>query len=186
MKLNNRFLFALLFVAVSCGVRNDDEAYKNLLIGNWIFSGMDCYKPDISGVKKEIYSVNSLHTNEILFTSRTFVYSVSEGGGACNTTANGNFLVEYLNSTEGTISYSSITTNSAQCAIEHVENTGAVKGSIEFGFSTTVSNSTNIKWSVIADELTLQVSTGYKGTSQAAYCASQCTCFSRYTRDTSN
>lgn len=185
MKLNNSFLFILMFTVISCGVRNDDIAYTNPFVGNWKFSGMDCYDTDIDGGKKEIYLSNVLHTNEIFFAGRTFVYSVSEGGGACNTSANGNYLIDYTSDIEGKLSYSSIT-NSLNCEIVHDETTGAVNGTIPFGIITTTANTTNLYWKVLGDELTLQVSTGYQGTAKPAYCVSNCTCYSRYKKDDSN
>lgn len=188
MKLNSKVLFLLsLFIFTSCGVRNDDTAYSNPFVGNWKLAGIDCYDTNLTGSKKEIYRNNSADTNEILFTGRTFIYSVSEGGGGtCNTSANGTYIIDYANAEEGTISYSSIT-NSLSCSITHDELSGAVSGLIPFGFITSVANTTGLDWKVSNDELTLELSTGYKGTSQnSPFCASNCTCYGRYSKETTN
>jgi hypothetical protein len=186
MKLNNSFLFLLLLTIVSCGVKNDDLSYSNPFISNWKLSGIDCYDTDLNGAKKEIYPNNNADTNEIIFTGRTFIYSVSEGGGDCNTSANGTYLIDYTNGEEGKISYSSIT-NSLQCSITHAELAGVGSGLIPFGFITSASNTTSLDWKVTGDELILEVSTGFKGTETiSSYCLDACTCYSRYTKDTSN
>jgi hypothetical protein len=186
MKLNNSFLFLLLLAIVSCGVKNEDISYSNPFVSNWKLSGIDCYDTDLNGAKKEIYDNNNADTNEIVFTGRTFIYSVSEGGGACNTSANGTYIIDYTNGEEGKISYSSIT-NSLSCSISHESSVGAGPTVIPFGFITSASNTTNLYWKVSNEELTLELSTGFKGGALAPpFCASSCFCYGIYSKDTSN
>jgi hypothetical protein len=187
MNLNSKVLFLLsLFIFTSCGVRNDDTAYSNPFVGNWKLAGIDCYDTNLTGSKLEIYRNNTADTNEILFTGRTFIYSVSGNGGVCNTSANGTYLIDYANAEEGKISYSSITT-SPGCSISHDSSSGATSSNIPFGFITSEINTTNITWKISNEELTLQLSTGYKGGASAPpFCASNCTCYGRYSKEITN
>ncbi len=184
MKLNYSLYLILIFSMIACGVRNDEQAYINPLIGNWKLSGIECYYPDLgTGSIKEIYSINPLDTNEVNFNGRVFVYTVSEGGGgSCNTSANGNYVLSYDNTEEGRISYTGIT-NSLSCSITHSETTGATSGDIPYGFITSSENTTDLDWRVSGTTLTLEMSNGYKGTALGSFCSSSCSCYGKYTKD---
>ena len=175
--LNKRILNLFLGVLVSsCGLRTDEEVFKNPFVGKWNVSKVECYYPSSRGDLKEAYPKAALDKIELNFTGRTFTYAVAEDSGVCNTNASGNYDISFDTAIRGAVGLTSVITSSG-CGITMTDVSGSGTRSVKLGLSAVDTATQNLTWFVEDDKLNLQVSTEFKGSDNVAFCNSSCKCF---------
>jgi len=160
-----------------CGLKEDVEAFDNVLIGTWNLTKLNCYDTDLTGTLKESYSINSENISYV-FQSVKFTYA-AEDSGSCTNSATGSYGVSYSSQAIGKVSLTEVLTTSV-CDITITEDNGAGNIDIPFAMSATASNTSNLYWDVTSEILTMQVATGFSGSSGASYCSSSCTCYGTF------
>lgn len=192
-KIFNKFLLLTLcsIFGAACGLREDDKAYSNPLIGKWYLNEIKCYYPDLAtGDRLEAYLVSSFLEVEVVFTARAWTYAVSETTPftsekvtTCLTAADGSYRIEYDNKSQGRLNYGNVNTSTG-CSVEMVDSSvGSIN--VPFGFSPLSYNVQDILWEIEEDtgNLILQNSTDFFGSSQSSRCSDSCYCYGFYKKN---
>jgi hypothetical protein len=165
----------------SCGLRSDDELFKNPLKGSWKLKEVNCYDTDIRGTKRESFPINAIDSIEIDFSAKSFSYNVSGlTGDGCIHSATGSYTLDFENTVTGLVSYGSISgASGTACKVRSDEVIGGgTPFDIDVGFLSLNSEVTNLYWNKDKGDLLIQSNSGYKGTPRGNdYCGSSCTCY---------
>ncbi len=174
------FYLSVVFSVLSCGVKEDVEAFDNVLNGTWSLTNLKCYNTDLTGTLIENYSID---TEEITYTFNgvTFSYA-AESSGVCTNGGSGSYAINYSAQGEGTITFSNVLTDGV-CDISIAEDNGAGSISVPFALTATISKITDLEWYVSSDTLVLGAATGFTGSSGGSYCNSNCTCYGTYSKN---
>lgn len=186
-------IICLLFLLLlnSCGLRENEASFSNKLLGKWNLNTIRCYDSNYqSGNMLEKYFIPSSLEVEMVFSARNFTYAVAEsssGSGEtnCITSSEGNYTINFSNSTLGKLNYKNLTTSDG-CSVT-LEASGVGDVDVPFGLSPLSVNVQDLHWQIEDDteDLILQNSTNFFGSSSSSGCGEFCICYGFYTKSES-
>jgi hypothetical protein len=168
----------------SCGLRSDDELFKNPLKGDWNLDSIKCYKPDIRGQIAEDFPVPENDRIEMNFGAKSFSYSVaSSSGTGCTLSSTGSYTIDFENTVTGLITYGNINgASSTNCEIQSTDNRGAGTYNVKVEFLSLRDEVSDLYWSKDSGNILIQTNSGFKGSPSTVdgFCASNCTCYNLF------
>lgn len=168
----------------SCGLRSDDELFKNPFKGDWNLQSIKCYKPDIRGQLAEDFPVDENDRIEMNFDAKSFDYNVAgTTNDGCSLSATGTYTIDFENTVTGLISYDNISGgSSSDCEIRSTDNNGAGTVNVKVQFLSLREEVSNLYWNKDAGNILIQSNSGFKGSPSTAdgFCGGNCTCYNLF------
>ncbi len=165
----------------SCGLRSDEELFKNALKGEWNLESVKCYLPDIRGTLAEDFPVPENDRIEMNFGARSFTYSVSgTTGSGCTLSSTGGYDIEFENTVTGVVTYRNINgASSTTCEIRSTDNRGAGTFNVGVAFLSLRDEISDLYWKKDSGTLLIQANSGFKGSTSSGegFCSENCTCY---------
>ena len=175
MKLNK---LLVLLLTLSCGYRDQALENENLLEGSWELEQITCSADSNSTVLETYLSESPIDSSQVVFSGRGFTYAVQVAGSpGCQTNVSGAYGANYDFRTSGDLNFYSVSSHSICDATVDEKNNLATGVSILFGVNEVFA--TNLEWSVVDSELSLQLPLEFRGSS-AGPCAGSCICIGQF------
>jgi hypothetical protein len=176
-RILNSFVFVLVVLLASCGIRQEKSPLENVIDGKWLLKELDCYLANPT-TPEENYVINtSLDTILFDFNGRDVDYGVS---GTCSVTSDGQYRINFSSTTTGTITIYDLLGGN-ECNITIFETGGA--GNISVKFEITSSYSADLDWTYKTDgSLYMRFPSSFKGSNVSTRCNEDCNCYGKFSR----
>ncbi|MAX65614.1 MAG: hypothetical protein QF441_13945 [Bacteriovoracaceae bacterium] len=170
-----RGFLIFLFFMTSCGLKVTEEVHENVLQGEWTLDKIVCSSSFNSDDVIENYEFDNSTQVKLTIKGLNISYSAS---GVCSTSSTGILVTNFNGSSTGVLDLVNIITGGVTCSESLLDNSDDSVGSVSIPTTLDGSQSKDLNWLVTNAEDVMELShfSGFKGSSEATSCNSNCHC----------